>query len=137
MDLKNFLKENNKSYTEEREIIFSEIQKLHHFDYSKLQKSLEKKNIKIGRASIFRTLNLFLDLWLVESICNKSGVIIYEYTDENNHHEHLKCKNCWMLIEFDDSEVHKYLEKIAKKYDFKLLSHSINLEWLCKKCRNI
>jgi Fe2+ or Zn2+ uptake regulation protein len=33
-----------------------------------------------------------------------------------------------MLIEFDDSEVHKYLEKIAKKYDFKLLSHSINLE---------
>jgi len=135
MDLEKFLKQNNKSYTQEREIIFSAIKKLHHFDYSKLQKSFEEQNIKIWRASIFRTLNLFLELWLVESICNKSWVIIYEYRDENNHHEHLKCKNCWKIIEFDDSEIHKFLEKIAKKYNFKLLNHSINLEWLCEKCR--
>jgi len=135
MNLEKFLKQNNKSYTQEREIIFSAIQKLHHFDYSKLQKFLEEQNIKIWRASIFRNLNLFLELWLVESICNKSGVIIYEYKDENNHHEHLKCKNCWKIIEFDDSEIHKFLEKIAKKYNFKLLNHSINLEWLCEKCR--
>jgi predicted hydrolase (HD superfamily) len=47
MILKEILKKNNKSYTEEREFIFSIIRELHHFDYSKLQGKLEEKNIKI------------------------------------------------------------------------------------------
>jgi len=47
MKLKEILKNNNKSYTEEREIIFSAVKKMHHFDYSNLQDYLEGKNIKI------------------------------------------------------------------------------------------
>ena len=134
MELKEILKNAWKSYTEEREIIFWAIKNLHHFDYSKLQEFLEKQNINIWRASIFRTLNLFVEVWILENICNRAWVIIYEYIDEENHHEHMKCKNCWKIIEFDDSEIHKYLENIAKKHNFKLLKHSVNLEWLCEDC---
>ncbi len=132
MELKEILKNAWKSYTEEREIIFSVIKKLHHFDYSNLQKILEKQNIKIWRASVFRTLNLFVEINILENICNRNWVVIYEYV--NNHHEHMNCKNCWKIIEFDDKKIHKYLEEIAKNYEFKLLNHSINLEWLCKDC---
>ena len=71
----------------------------------------------------------------LENICNRAWVIIYEYIDEENHHEHMKCKNCWNIIEFDDSEIHKYLEKIAIKNNFKLLKHSVNLEGICEECR--
>lgn len=135
MEFKEILKKYNKSYTKEREIIFNVIKKLHHFDYSKLQDFLERKNINIWRASIFRTLNLFLEIGILENICNKSWVLIYEYIDEKNHHEHMKCKNCGKIIEFDDEIIHNDLEKIAKKYDFKLLNHSITLEWLCRECK--
>jgi len=55
MDLKNILKENGKSYTLEREVIFNEIKSLHHFSYA----DLENKLTNISRASIFRNLNLF------------------------------------------------------------------------------
>jgi Fur family ferric uptake transcriptional regulator len=134
MELKEILKKAWKSFTEEREVIFQAIKNLHHFDYLDLQDYLNIQNINIWRASIFRTLNLFKEIWILENICNKSGVIIYEYIDENNHHEHMKCKNCWKIIEFDDTEIHKYLEKIAKKNNFKLLKHSINLEGLCDEC---
>jgi Fur family ferric uptake transcriptional regulator len=134
MNLKEILKNAWKSYTEEREVIYWIIKKLHHFDYSDVQFFLEKNNIKIWRASIFRTLNLFVEVGILENICNKNWVIIYEYLDENNHHEHMKCRNCWIIIEFDDSKIHKYLEEIAESNNFKLLKHSINLEWLCKDC---
>jgi len=134
MNLKEILKNAWKSYTEERGLIYWIIKKLHHFDYSDLQFFLEKNNIKIWRASIFRTLNLFVEVGILENICNKNWVIIYEYLDENNHHEHMKCRNCWIIIEFDDSKIHKYLEEIAESNNFKLLKHSINLEWLCKDC---
>ena len=135
MKLKEILKNNNKSHTEEREIIFSAVKKMHHFDYSNLQDYLEGKNIKIWRASIFRTLKLFVEINIIDNICNKNWIIIYEYIDENNHHEHMRCQNCWIIIEFDDSEIHKYLENISKKNNFKLLKHSVNLEWICEKCR--
>ncbi len=135
MEFKKILKKHNKSYTKEREIIFNVIKKLHHFDYSKLQDFLERKKINIWRASIFRTLNLFLEIWILENICNRSWVLIYEYIDKNNHHEHMKCKNCGKIIEFDDEIIHKDLEEIAKKYDFKLLAHSITLEGLCEECK--
>jgi len=135
MTLKDILKKAWKKHTEEREIIFSAVKNLHHFDYSKLQNYLKEENIKIWRASIFRTLNLFLENWVLKNVCNKWWTIIYEYIDQKNHHEHLKCKKCWKIIEFDDSKIHKYLEEIAKKYDFVLLDHSINLEGLCGECR--
>jgi len=137
MELKEILKKAWKSYTEERELVFWAVKKLHHFDYSDLQKYLENKNINIWRASVFRTLNLFVEIQILENICNRNWVIIYEYIDENNHHEHMKCRNCWIIIEFNDEEIHSFLEKIAKNNNFKLLKHSVNLEWLCKKCNNI
>jgi len=136
MELREILKNEKKSYTEEREIIFQTIKNLKHFDYSKLQEILEKKNISIWRASIFRTLNLFVDIWILENICNKNWVIIYEYIDEFNHHEHMKCQNCWKIIEFNDEEIHSFLENISIKNKFKLIKHSINLEWLCEECNN-
>ena len=134
MTLKEILKTNKKSYTEERQTIFDIIKSLHHFDYLLLQNYLEKKWIKIWRASIFRTLNLFLELNILKNIYNDSGQNIYEYNDNRKHHEHMKCKKCWIFIEFDDSEIHNFLEKIAKDNNFKLLNHSINLEWFCENC---
>ena len=137
MDLKEILQNFWKSYTEERQIIFNLVKKIHHFDYSKLEKNLKEKGFNIWRASIFRTLNLFSEINILDRICNKNWIIIYEFIDEKNHHEHMKCQNCWKIIEFDDSEIHNFLEEISKKNKFKLLKHSIILEWLCEKCLKI
>ena len=136
MELKQILKNVGKSYTDEREIIFWVVKKIHHFDYSDLQNELKLKYIDIWRASIFRTLNLFVQIWILENICNKNWIITYEYIDEFNHHEHMKCQNCWKIIEFNDEEIHSFLENISIKNKFKLIKHSINLEWLCEGCDN-
>jgi len=130
MDLKNILKENGKSYTLEREVIFNEIKSLHHFSYA----DLENKLTNISRASIFRNLNLFKSIWIIDIVDNKEWALIYEIYNEKNHHEHMKCLDCWDIIEFDDSEVHDLFEKISRKHHFSLQKHTISFEWTCEKC---
>ena len=50
---------------------------------------LQKKNVKIDLASIYRTLELFTTLKLVQVIEFGENKKRYEITDENNHHHHL------------------------------------------------
>ena len=134
MTLKEILKNNKKSYTEERQIIFDIIKKIDHFDYSKISNYLEKKWINIWRASIFRTIKLFLEINIIKIIYNKDGLTIYEYDNDEIHHEHMKCSNCSKIIEFDDSNLHDSFEKIAHKYNFNLKNHSLIFEWFCENC---
>lgn len=134
MNLKELLKNNNKSCTLERQMIFDIIKTIDHFDYSKLSNYLEVNNINIWRASLFRTLKLFLEINIIKVISYKDWITVYEYENEDHHHEHMKCSNCLKIIEFDDSEVHDSFIKLAQKHNFKLQSHSLVFEWLCSKC---
>lgn len=132
MDLKKILEKNNISFTKQREIIFNEIKNLHHFTYEDLEKKLKN----IWRASIFRTLKLFHDIGIIKIIDTSSWAIIYELDNTASHHEHMKCKKCHTIYEFDDRELHELFEKISEKKNFKLQNHSLLLEGICKNCNN-
>lgn len=133
MDLKNTLIKNNISYTKQRQIIYDEIIRLHHFSYEDLEKSLKK----IWRASIFRTLNLFSKIWIINIVETVPWVLTYELIDEKNHHEHMRCQKCGKIYEFDDNELHDLFIKIANKHGFVLVSHSLIFKWICKECNTI
>lgn len=135
MDLKEILSKNNKSFTAEREEMFNAIKNLHHFEYSKLFTYLKTNNISIWRASIFRTIKLFLEINIIKIISNKDWVTVYELEDEETHHEHMKCIKCLEIIEFDDSELHDIFVKLAKNHNFQLEKHSLTFEGLCENCK--
>ena len=134
MELRKILSTNNKSFTVEREIMFNAIKNLHHFNYSKLFNYLKTNNIIIWRASIFRTIKLFLEINIIKIISNKDWVTIYEIEDKDSHHEHMKCIKCQKIIEFDDSELHDIFIKLAKNHNFSLKTHSLIFEWICENC---
>lgn len=100
---------------------------------------LKRKNIKIGLATVYRTLDLFYHNGIVNKIDIGDGTTRYEYVDkERVHHHHLVCIKCGKIMEYTDEKEEEFLEALSKrikeKYEFTVLSHEIYLYGICKEC---
>lgn len=88
----------------------------------------------ISRASVFRALNLFLDLWLVRKINFWDGVDYYELIETEHTHEHMKCRLCNKVYNFNPDAVYRELYSKANDYWFEIDLNHISIVGKCKKC---
>lgn len=130
MKIEEILKKHKKSITSERKILFWEMQKFHIFT----AKDIEENFSHIGRASVFRTIKLFCEIWVLRRLSLEAGVEQYEVNSHDHHHEHMKCENCGKVLSFDSNFLCELLKKVAKNHHFQLREHSINLFGTCKNC---
>jgi Fur family ferric uptake transcriptional regulator len=131
MKLEKILKENWCRVTKERLGIFDYIQDNHLFNANDLITKFDY----IGRASIFRTINLFLDNWIIRRINIWNKIETYEINDDNCSHEHMKCKKCNSIINFDSESICKNIFEKADELWFSISEHSIWVLWVCKSCK--
>jgi len=105
--------------------------------------SVHKKYPGIGLATVYRTLELLVQLGLVFKFDFGDSKARYELVHEvsGEHHHHLVCKNCKRIInytEFIDEEVMllKKTEKgLSRKYNFKISDHIIQFYGICDQCQ--
>jgi len=133
MKIENILKENNNRVTPERIAIFEFLKTKHIFTYNDIIENFKS----LGRASIFRTLNLFLDLAIIRKIDVGDKTMTYEFVDHHNHHEHMRCDCCNSIIGFHADSICKMILEEAKKMWFQVKSHSISVVGKCKNCLEI
>jgi Fur family ferric uptake transcriptional regulator len=138
-ELKNILKRKNLKYTKQREVILNTLytNSGHHTPEEIL--ILVKKefpNENIGIATIYRTLSLFEEENLVESISFGKDGKRYEI-GHKHHHDHLICLNCGKIIEFIDEVIEKQQEVVASKYNFYMLDHTMKIIGYCQECYNL
>ena len=50
------------------------------------------------------------------------------------HHDHMICRRCGAIIEFEDATIEKRQANIAKEHGFKLTGHMMQLYGVCKEC---
>lgn len=129
MNIENILKKHKKSITKERIDIFSFISEKHLFSAN----DLISKFWNLWRASVFRTLNLFIEIWILRRIPLWERWDYYELNKEN-HHEHLRCEKCSNIMNFESEDICKKIFLEAEKIWFKVKEHSINIVWTCKNC---
>ncbi|MDD2907018.1 MAG: Fur family transcriptional regulator [Candidatus Gracilibacteria bacterium] len=130
MNIENILKKNQNRVTPERIAIFDYIKTKHLFTYNDILDNFKS----LGRASIFRTINLFLDLSIIRKIDIGESAISYELNDENHHHEHMKCNICNSIITFHSNDICKKIFEEAKNMGFMIKSHNIGIIGTCKNC---
>ena len=87
----------------------------------------------IGIATVYRALSFLEEVNLIVSIAFGTEGKKYE-SNAKAHHDHLICTSCGKIIEFLDNEIEKRQDKIAKKNNFKILSHSMQLYGTCEDC---
>lgn len=80
----------------------------------------------IGLATVYRVLNQFESAGLVAKHNFESGQASYEL-DEGEHHDHMVCLESGEVTEFVSAEIEMLQEKIAAKYGYELVDHSLVL----------
>jgi Fur family ferric uptake transcriptional regulator len=87
----------------------------------------------IGRATVFRALELFTELGLLERIDLPSGEHAYVVC-EPAHHHHVVCRNCAQSVEVEDSGLQSVVSEIARRSGYVIDTHRLELFGLCPAC---
>ncbi len=138
--LENFqtiLKENSLKFTKQRELILKFLYENDgHFTPEDIYRLLKEQNpnINIGIATVYRTLTLLETSQIASSI--SFGVQGKKYElGLKKHHDHLICSQCGDIIEFFDEVIEERQEEIAKKFNFKMIDHTMKIVGLCENCQ--
>lgn len=130
-----YLVQKDLKYTEQRRIILESFLKTEtHFTVDDLYAKVKEVNQAIGYTTIYRTLKLFTECGLANEMKFKDGITRYEHRFGHEHHDHLICVKCGRLIEVVEPEIEELQEKLARKHNFKIEHHRMELYGTCQKC---
>lgn len=135
-NFKELLKENSLKFTHQREVVLKTLyEKDEHFTPESLYVLLKQSfpELNIGIATVYRTLNLLEEAGLATSI--SFGVAGKKFELANKpHHDHMICKSCGLIIEFQNNKIEQLQLEIAKSCHFEITSHLMQLRGLCQEC---
>jgi Fur family transcriptional regulator, ferric uptake regulator len=90
----------------------------------------------VGRASVYRILELLTELRLVQRIDVGQGVARYErHQPDGDHHHHLVCDRCGQIAPFEDPALEQAIERISRRLSFAVDDHDVVLHGACGDCR--
>jgi Fe2+ or Zn2+ uptake regulation protein len=105
-----------------------------HFAAADLVTDAKRRRLGIGRATVFRALDVFTDLNVVERLDLPSGDHAY-VACQPRHHHHVVCSVCGRSTEFDDGGIRAALADIEGTTGFELEDHRFELFGRCPDCR--
>lgn len=91
-------------------------------------------NVSIGIATVYRAMKFFHDIKLINQLDIGDGVIRYELNIAE-HHDHLICTSCGIIIEFSDDVIELKQIAIAEKNNFILKEHVMTIYGICETCQ--
>jgi Fur family transcriptional regulator, ferric uptake regulator len=89
----------------------------------------------IGRASIYRVLELLAEHGLVERVAVGDGQTRFERAQPSGqHHHHLVCERCGRLVAFDDDGLEQAIGQLSERLGVTVESHDVLLRGACGRC---
>ena len=126
-----YLQTQNLKLTRQRslitEVFFDPHARAGHPTVEDLYMSVKERDARVGHATIYRTLKLLVDAGLAIPNRLTANQTRYEPDVPGEHHDHMVCDECGLIVEFEDEEIERLQEAISKKLGFNLLDHSMNL----------
>jgi len=88
----------------------------------------------IGRASVFRALDLFTHLSLIRPTYVDSSATPAYVLLPDGHHHHIICTNCNRVIEFEDCSLAGLAHDLEARLHVRLTGHLLEFYGLCDQC---
>jgi len=106
-----------------------------HITSSDVLEKVAERDTSIGRASVFRTLDLFTRLNIIRPTFIDTSTTPYYVLMPDGHHHHIVCIVCNRVIEFDECGIQELTAELEKKYGVAIDGCLIELFGRCADCR--
>ncbi len=107
-----------------------------HLSTEEIYALVQEKYSKIGIATVYRTLQLFEQLGIINKLSFDDGCNRYELAGDEEDHHHLVCLSCGRIQEVQEGLLGHLEKKIAEKTHFKVVNHRVKFFGYCGKCVN-
>ncbi|MGI8513015.1 MAG: Fur family transcriptional regulator [Solirubrobacteraceae bacterium] len=89
----------------------------------------------VGIASVYRALETFDELGLVQRLDAGEGVVRYEPAlPGGEHHHHIVCDRCGRVTAFADEALERAIDRVSKRLDHTVAGHDVVLRGACPRC---
>jgi len=121
--------------TEQRRLILEIIQQADgHLDANEIHRQACQKSPSISLSTVYRNLQLFKGLDLIEEHQFGGSRRYYESTPQSKHH-HLVCLGCGRVFEFKCPSAEKLRSRISREEGFKITDAEVRLVGYCPECQ--
>ncbi|KPL14267.1 hypothetical protein AMJ74_03690 [candidate division WOR_3 bacterium SM1_77] len=106
-----------------------------HYTVEELYDEIRKVKPEIGYSTVYRALKLLVRCGLATECTFNDSAVRYEPAHQSQHHDHLICRVCGRIIEFENDKIEKLQKDVAHRYGFHVSAYSLQLYGECRKCR--
>jgi Fur family transcriptional regulator, ferric uptake regulator len=110
-----------------------------HFTAADLLDDARRRGLRIGRATIFRALDTFAGLGVVERLDLPSGDHAYVTCrpEATRHHHHIVCSSCGRTTSIVGCNIDGLAADVAERSGYRVDTHRIELFGVCPTCQAI
>jgi Fur family ferric uptake transcriptional regulator len=133
-----YLKDLGLPVTHQREVVADAVFGAEgHLSVDDIADKLRERGEGIGKATIYRTLDLLVRSRLVAEHDFGEGFKRYEHRLSNRPiHEHLICLECGKVVEFESDELFRVENNVRREYGFVPVRRRLEIYGLCKECHD-
>jgi Fe2+ or Zn2+ uptake regulation protein len=105
-----------------------------HLDPAQILRRAQSIHPAIGRATVYRTLELLTQLNIVRPIyVGEHGPT---YIRAEGGHHHLVCSTCGIIIDFDQCMAGDMMRDLSDRFGFQIQSHLLEFYGTCVNCQS-
>lgn len=136
MDLfRSYLHRNHLPLTHQREAIAMALfEASHHQSVDDLADLLRGRSEHVGKATIYRTLNLLVEAGLARELDFGEGFKRYEHQAGETQHDYLVCTSCGKVARFRREAIDRLQADIAAELGFDVQSRMLKIYGVCDSC---
>ena len=106
-----------------------------HISAEALYRRVSGRDPRIGLVTVYRTLKLLKEAGLAHERQFGEGRALFEHASSDRHHDHMICTDCGKITEFENCKIEALQEQVARRFEFTLRYHKLELYGLCRDCR--
>lgn len=104
-----------------------------HVTIAELTRVVRERNPRVGAITVYRTLKLLERMGYANELDFGESAKRYE-SSLSAHHDHLVCRSCGTVIEFENRDIEKLQEKVTRRHGFRPTAHRLEIYGQCREC---
>lgn len=110
-----------------------------HLTAEEIYELVKHKYPEIGLATIYRTVQVLVDLHVIDKVSFDDGFARYELElsgedSRHHHHHHAICRECGAVMSFEDDLLDNLEQAVLDRMGFQVTDHEVKLYGYCAEC---